>query len=194
MSARRIILGIDPGTVVTGYGILSCSGKQMELIACGAISLGRSSMEHPEKLKKIFDRVRSLIMEFGAQEMALEAPFFGKNPQSMLKLGRAQGAAMAAGLLMELPIHEYAPRKVKMAVCGNGAASKEQVLKTLQQVLRFEEKPEFLDASDALAVAVCHFYQNNKLPSAGAGGWEAFLKKNPDRVVKRGKGTLPDQM
>ncbi|MDX1906262.1 MAG: crossover junction endodeoxyribonuclease RuvC [Bacteroidia bacterium] len=182
----RIIMGIDPGTTVTGYGLIQCEGKQMSLLACGALNLGRASDEHPEKLKRIFERLYGLIQEFKPQEMALEAPFFGKNPQSMLKLGRAQGVAMAAGLMNGMEIYEYAPRKVKTAVTGSGASSKEQVAQMLRRLLQFEEQPAYLDATDALAVAVCHFYQHKALAApAGPRNWAAYLRDNPDKVKKR---------
>ena len=177
----RIILGIDPGTQITGYGLIACEGKRMSLIGCGVIKLGRQKVTHPEKLKRIFDRVSSLIQEFKPTEMALEAPFHGKNVQAMLKLGRAQGVAMAAGLVYDLPIFEYAPRKIKMAVTGNGNASKEMVAGMLESTLGFSQG-KYLDATDGLAVAVCHFYQDNAL---GGGksyrNWGDFIKDNPDR-------------
>ncbi|WNJ20153.1 crossover junction endodeoxyribonuclease RuvC [Pontibacter sp. G13] len=183
---HRVIIGIDPGTTVTGYGIISCEGKRMELLACGAIQLGKSGDPHPERLSKIFRRVQGLVREFKATEMALEAPFFGKNPQSMLKLGRAQGVAMAAGLSEGLEIFEYAPRKVKMAVTGNGSASKDMVAGMLRTLLKFEETPKFLDATDGLAVAVCHFFQGRATQTGPkANNWQAFLKQNPDRVKRR---------
>ncbi|RMG72867.1 MAG: crossover junction endodeoxyribonuclease RuvC [Bacteroidetes bacterium] len=183
----RIILGIDPGTQVTGYGIIQGQGKKMSLLAAGVIKMGRSEQTHPDKLKRIFQRVSNLVQEYEVTEMALEAPFYGKNPQSMLKLGRAQGVAMAAGLIHDLPIYEYAPRKVKVAVTGNGAASKEQVAQMLQHLLTFEEQPRYLDATDGLAVAVCHFFQS-RLPGGSSkkvSDWGDFLRQNPDRVQKR---------
>ncbi|MEO0899073.1 MAG: crossover junction endodeoxyribonuclease RuvC [Bacteroidota bacterium] len=184
--ADRIIIGIDPGTQVTGYGIIKCTGKKMELLACGSIHLGKQEVSHPEKLKKIFRRVSSLVDSYSPTEMALEAPFYGKNAQSMLKLGRAQGVAMAAGLEKNLPIFEYAPRKVKIAVTGSGSASKEQVASMLKKLLSFEEEPKFMDATDGLAVAVCHFYQNNpQAPGKRHKDWASFLAKNPDRLKKR---------
>lgn len=181
--AQRTILGIDPGTTVTGYGLIQGQGKHMSLVACGAITLGKQDATHPEKLAKIFGRVGSLIDEFHPAEVALEAPFYGKNPQSMLKLGRAQGVAMAAALTRGLPIFEYAPRKVKVAVTGNGAASKEQVAAMLRKLLHFEEHPKFLDATDGLAVAVCHFFQGDQ-PSlkAKSKDWADFVKRNPGRL------------
>lgn len=179
---KRIILGIDPGTNVTGYGVVALSGKKLTLITMGVIKLGRLP-DHPSKLKKIFSRVGSIIEEFGPGEMALEAPFFGKNVQSMLKLGRAQGVAMSAGLQHELQIYEYAPKKVKMAVTGNGSASKEQVSGMLEQLLGEDIDKRMLDASDAVAVAVCHAFQRNV---GGDGksykGWDDFVKQNPGRT------------
>jgi crossover junction endodeoxyribonuclease RuvC len=186
MTESRTILGIDPGTNVTGYGIIECHGKRMALVSCGIIKLGKTEISHPDKLKRIYDRVSSIVKEFSPTEMALESPFHGKNVQAMLKLGRAQGVAMAAGLSQGLEIFEYAPRKVKKAVTGNGAASKEQVASMLQNLLSFEEWPTYLDATDGLAVAVCHFFQNNAL-SKGKNyqDWGSFLKENPNRKVKR---------
>ena len=182
----RIILGVDPGTTVTGYGVIRCKGKYMELINYGIIQLGKQQLAHPDKLKKIFDRVSSLVSEFEVKEMALEAPFHGKNVQSMLKLGRAQGVAMAAGLVYNLPIFEYAPKKVKMAVTGNGNASKEQVARMLENLLEFTFEQVPLDATDGLAVAVCHFFQGKILSSGGGGkNWSSFLKDNPERVRQR---------
>lgn len=187
-AATRIILGVDPGTTVTGYGLIRCKGKYMEMLNYGIIQLGKQQMEHPEKLKKIFDRISGLVSEFEATEMALEAPFHGKNIQSMLKLGRAQGVAMAAGLVYNLPIHEYAPRKVKMAVTGSGNASKEQVARMLEKLLEFNFENAPLDATDGLAVAVCHFFQGNALSSSTLHkGWSSFLRDNPGRVRQRSK-------
>lgn len=179
-------MGIDPGTQVTGYGLIECRGKQMTLLACGSIHLGKQEVDHPEKLKKIFKRISSLIESYHPTEMALEAPFFGKNAQSMLKLGRAQGVAMAAGLEHGLSIFEYAPRKVKVAVTGNGSASKEMVAGFLKKLLSFEEEPKFHDATDGLAVAVCHFFQNNpKAPGKKHKDWSGFIANNPERLKKR---------
>ncbi len=181
--AQKIILGIDPGTTVTGYGLIQVQGKKMHLLACGAITLGKQDVPHPEKLGRIHRRVSSLIEEYKPDAVALEAPFYGKNPQSMLKLGRAQGVAMAAAIIKGLPIFEYAPRKVKVAITGNGAASKEQVAAMLRKLLHFEEEPQYMDATDGLAVAVCHFFQGDKpqAPSKGK-GWADFVKNNPGRL------------
>ncbi|MEZ4773410.1 MAG: crossover junction endodeoxyribonuclease RuvC [Bacteroidia bacterium] len=179
----RIIIGIDPGTTITGYGIISCKGKKMSLLACGVIKLGSQKISHPEKLKKIFQRISSLVEDFGANEMALEAPFHGKNVQSMLKLGRAQGVAMAAGLIHDLPIFEYAPKKVKMAVTGSGSASKEQVAKMLETHLGREIASSYMDATDGLAVAVCHFFQGNfSQKNTNYKDWASFIENNPKRI------------
>ncbi len=178
----RIILGIDPGTNIMGYGLIHQKGNKIEMITMGVLKLGGYS-NHPMKLKKIFERTLALIDEYKPDEMSLEAPFFGKNVQSMLKLGRAQGVAMAAGLYRDVPIFEYAPRKIKMAVTGKGTASKEQVAAMLTQLLKLKEAPEYLDATDGLAAAVCHQLQNN--PSTGGDtytGWKSFVSKNPKRV------------
>ncbi|MCI4669699.1 MAG: crossover junction endodeoxyribonuclease RuvC [Bacteroidia bacterium] len=181
--AERIIMGIDPGTQVTGYGLIACQGKQMRLLACGSIHLGKQEVSHPQKLKKIFQRISSLVEAYSPTEMALEAPFYGKNAQSMLKLGRAQGVAMAAGMEQGMAIFEYAPRKIKSAITGNGSASKEQVARVLKTMLKFEEDPKYLDATDGLAVAVCHFFQNNpKAPGKKHKDWASFISQNPNRV------------
>lgn len=176
----RIILGVDPGTTVMGYGVISILGREMKLVQYGVIHLSKIT-GHELKLKKIFERIIQLIDEYHPDEMALEAPFYGKNVQSMLKLGRAQGVAMAAALSREIPIVEYAPKKVKQSVTGNGNASKEQVAAMLQTVFKFKDLPELLDATDALGVAVCHFYSkgNSKVKTKT---WKSFLTDNPDRI------------
>ncbi|CAN5474846.1 crossover junction endodeoxyribonuclease RuvC [soil metagenome] len=177
---EKIILGLDPGTNVMGYGLILIRGSKMDLIQFGVIQL--SSYEtHELKLKKIFDRVLALVEEFKPDEVALEAPFYGKNVQSMLKLGRAQGVAMSAALYREIPITEYAPKKVKQSVTGNGNASKEQVARMLMQIFNLKELPKLLDASDALGVAVCHHYQKGKAKDKKS-TWESFVKENPKRV------------
>ena len=163
-----------------GYGVLKTSGQNMELLQFGVIHLSKYAT-HELKLKKIFERVSQLIEEFNPDHVALEAPFYGKNVQSMLKLGRAQGVAMSAALSREIPITEYAPKKVKQSVTGNGNASKEQVAALLKVQLNFKEDPKLLDASDALAVAVCHHYQGGKATKS-ASSWKAFIKDNPGRV------------
>ncbi len=182
LQPEKIILGIDPGTNVMGYGIIQTKGKSMSLISMGVIQLGKYD-GHALKLKIIFERVSAIINEYKPDEMALEAPFFGKNVQSMLKLGRAQGVAMAAGLAKEVPITEYSPRKIKQSITGSGSASKEQVAVMLQSLLKYKESPKFLDATDGLAAAVCHFFQNgNEKQGKSYSGWSAFVKQNPKRI------------
>jgi crossover junction endodeoxyribonuclease RuvC len=177
---ERIILGIDPGTSVMGYGIILIKQKELKLIQYGVIHLNKYK-DHSIKLSKIFERTSQLIEEYLPDEMAIEAPFYGKNIQSMLKLGRAQGVAIAAAISRQIPICEYLPKKVKQSVTGNGNASKEQVAAMLLKLLKFKEAPELLDATDALAVAVCHYFQNGKVEKKTK-GWAAFLKENPDRI------------
>jgi crossover junction endodeoxyribonuclease RuvC len=182
---ERIILGIDPGTTILGYGIIRVEGKKMHLVALGVLRLDKYD-DHHLKLQKIFERCIELIDGFYPDELAIEAPFFGKNVQSMLKLGRAQGVAIAAALSRKLPVVEYAPRKIKQSITGNGSASKEQVAAMIQRVLNIPDAdmPDKLDATDGLAAAVCHFYQGG-LPSTGKksySGWKAFLSDNPDRT------------
>lgn len=179
----KIILGIDPGTTTMGYGIIRIRKNKMEMISTGVIHLHKLE-NHELKLKKIFEKVSFLVDEYLPDEVAIEAPFFGKNVQSMLKLGRAQGVAMAAVLTRDLPIQEYAPRKIKQAITGNGNASKEQVAKMLQSLLKLKELPKKLDATDGLAAAVCHYFQAGK-PASGKknySGWDSFVKDNPDRT------------
>jgi len=179
---EKIILGIDPGTTVMGFGILEVKGKTMKVIVMEELLLSKYD-NHYMKLKKIFEKTIQIIDNYKPDEIAIEAPFFGKNVQSMLKLGRAQGVAMAAGLSREVPITEYAPKKIKMAITGNGNASKEQVAKMLQSLLKIKELPKRLDATDGLAAAVCHFYNADKIVSGkNYSGWAAFVKKNPGKV------------
>lgn len=179
---QKVILGIDPGTNITGYGVISVSGNNAELITLGVIKLS-SFDDHFQKLKHIFDRTSGLIAEYSPAELAIEAPFFGKNVQSMLKLGRAQGAAIAAALSQSVPVFEYAPRKIKMSITGQGAASKEQVAAMLRNILKFREEDIILDATDGLAAAMCHFYQTGKPVSEKSyGSWKDFMNKNPGRV------------
>ena len=177
---EKIILGLDPGTNVMGYGVILVQLSKVKLLQFGVIQMGKYGA-HEMKLKKIFDRVLALVDEFNPDEVALEAPFFGKNVQSMLKLGRAQGVAMSAALYREVPITEYAPKKVKQSVTGNGNASKEQVAKMLMQIFSIKEMPKLLDASDALAVAVCHHFQQGAVKSKSK-SWEAFLNDNPEKI------------
>lgn len=182
MSSEKIILGIDPGTTIMGFGLIKVLDKKMELIRLDELMLKKYS-DHYVKLKLIFERTIQLIETYHPDEIAIEAPFYGKNVQSMLKLGRAQGVAMAAGLSREVPITEYSPKKIKMAITGNGNASKEQVAKMLQSLLKLKELPKNLDATDGLAAAVCHFYNSGKLTSdKNYTGWTAFVKQNAKRV------------
>lgn len=178
---EKIILGLDPGTTVMGYGLVMIKGSKLNLLQFGVIHLSKYE-GHELKLKKIFERVLNLIDEYNPDEVALEAPFFGKNVQSMLKLGRAQGVAMSAALYREIPIVEYAPRKVKQSVTGNGNASKEQVARMLMTLLGIQELPKLLDATDALAVALCHHFQKGAAKRT-ASSWESFVKDNPKRVA-----------
>lgn len=182
-SKERIILGIDPGTAVMGYGLVKETGSKIELISLGVVKMSHLD-DHFLKLQRIFEKTTNLIEQYHPDCIALEAPFYGKNIQVMLKLGRAQGVAMAAGLAKGLPIFEYSPKKIKQSITGNGNATKEQVAAMLKQLLKFTETPEFLDATDGLGVAVCHSFQ--KITTSGAGksysGWEAFAKDNVKRV------------
>ena len=186
----KIIIGIDPGTRVMGYGILGIKSKEPQLIAMGVLKLNLMD-DHYMRLHHIYERVSGLVKQYLPDEMAIEAPFFGKNVQSMLKLGRAQGVAMAAALNQQIPITEYEPRKIKIAITGNGAASKEQVCAMLQRTLHIaqEDLPKFLDATDALAAALCHFYESQKPQFArGPKSWKSFIAQNPDREKKKKKG------
>ncbi len=175
-------MGIDPGTNIMGYGLLSTDGKAMQLITLGVLKLGNYS-DHALKLRKIFDRTLGLVDEYKPDELAIEAPFYGKNVQSMLKLGRAQGVAMSAALYRDIPIFEYTPLQIKKSVTGNGSASKEQVSAMLQTLLHFDELPDYLDATDGLAAAVCHFLKGGKSKSSkNYTGWKSFISDNPNRV------------
>lgn len=181
---EKIILGIDPGTTIMGYGVLKVVGTKPEMVALGVIDL-RKIGDHYLKLRYIHERVLSIIQGYLPDELAIEAPFFGKNVQSMLKLGRAQGVAMAAALSRDIPITEYAPLKIKMAITGNGQASKEQVADMLQRMLHLkkEDMPVFMDATDALAAAYCHYLQMGRpTTEKGYRGWKDFVSKNPGRV------------
>jgi crossover junction endodeoxyribonuclease RuvC len=184
MSTQRIILGIDPGTSITGFGVISGIGQNPKLLELGEIKLAK--IEDPyKKLHVIFQETQRLIDKYKVTELAIEAPFYGKNIQSMLKLGRAQGTAIAAAINRNLPIFEYAPRKIKLAITGRGNASKEQVAFVLQRMLGFQEIPHNLDATDGLAAAVCHFFQNSFLVEKGTKNksWKDFIANNPDRIV-----------
>lgn len=184
MISDKIILGIDPGTTIMGFGLIKVKGKNMEFLQLNELQLKKYS-DHYVKLKLIFERTLEIIDNFNPDEIAIEAPFFGKNVQSMLKLGRAQGVAMAAGLSREIPITEYSPKKIKMAITGNGNASKEQVAKMLQSLLKINELPKNLDSTDGLAAAVCHFYNSGKVTLGKTyNGWSAFVKQNENRIKK----------
>jgi crossover junction endodeoxyribonuclease RuvC len=181
---EKIILGIDPGTTVMGYGIILTEGKKYKLLQYGVIHLKKYET-HELKLKKIFERITGIIDEFLPDSVALEAPFYGVNIQSMLKLGRAQGVAMAAALARDIPITEYSPKKVKQSVTGNGNASKEQVAAMLQTLFNLTELPKMLDATDALAVALCHHFHDGRVQTSGRNeGWKSFIQENPDRLKK----------
>lgn len=187
MSHDRIILGIDPGTNVMGYGVLGISQGKPQMIVMGVIKLSRFE-SHYMRLRRIFERVQGLVEQHLPDEMAIEAPFFGKNVQSMLKLGRAQGVAMAAALTRDIPITEYPPLTVKQSITGSGSASKERVANMLKHLLDIpdDKMPDLLDATDALAVALTHFYETGKPQiAAGPKSWAEFLAKNPDRIVNK---------
>lgn len=178
----RIILGVDPGTNILGFGVIAVSGNTIRLIDMGVLKLDKIA-DHPQKLQRIFREVERLAEQHLPDEFAIEAPFFGKNVQSMLKLGRAQGVAIAASINRNIPVFEYSPRKIKQSITGNGNASKEQVAAMLHNLLKFQEKPDYLDATDGLAVAVCHFFQNKITGVASKSkDWGAFIKNNPGRV------------
>ena len=183
-NSAKIILGIDPGTLVMGYGIIAVDGNNLEMRDMHVLKLP-SAKDNYQRLQLIHEKVQALIQTYQPHEFAIEAPFFGKNVQSMLKLGRAQGVAIAAAIHAGLPVTEYSPRKVKQAVTGNGNAGKEQVWKMLKQILSLSEDPLYLDAADAIAVAVCHHYQTRSVLATMPGtlkGWDEFVRKNPGRV------------
>ena len=183
LTKDRIILGIDPGTQILGFGVIGINSKGPYYIDMGVFDLRK--IEDPfEKLANIFAGVSELIEEHKPDELAVESPFYGKNAQVILKLGRAQGAALTAAVMRGIPVAEYAPRKAKIAICGNGAASKQQVAMMIQKTLNVRLEPKYLDATDALAIALCHHYQLTN-PLAGTGGktdWKRFLAEHPDRI------------
>ncbi|PKP25303.1 MAG: crossover junction endodeoxyribonuclease RuvC [Bacteroidetes bacterium HGW-Bacteroidetes-2] len=182
MNTEKIILGIDPGTTIMGFGLIKIVQKKMVFMQLNELQLSKYD-DHYLKLKLIFERTIELIDTHHPDEIAIEAPFFGKNVQSMLKLGRAQGVAMAAGLSRQIPITEYSPKKIKMAITGNGNASKEQVAKMLQSLLNLKELPKNLDSTDGLAAAVCHFYNAGKVTGEkNYTGWNAFVKQNQNKI------------
>ena len=178
----KIILGIDPGTTIMGFGLIKVINKKMELIEMDELKLIKIK-DHYVRLKLIFEKTIELIDKHKPDEISIEAPFFGKNVQSMLKLGRAQGVAMAAGLSRQIPVTEYSPKKIKMAITGNGNASKEQVAKMLQNLFSIKELPKNLDSTDGLAAAVCHFYNNKSISTDKKySGWSSYIKNNPKKI------------
>lgn len=183
---NKIILGIDPGTIIMGYGVVRKVNNKPEMITMGVVNLQKID-GHYLKLKMIFERTLGLIESFTPDELAIEAPFYGKNVQSMLKLGRAQGVAIAAAMARQVPVFEYAPKKIKMAITGSGSASKEQVASLLKSMLNFNELPKNLDATDGLAAAVCHCYQQKieNTNDKNYNSWKDFVNKNPKRVQKK---------
>jgi crossover junction endodeoxyribonuclease RuvC len=185
LEKSKTILGIDPGTNILGFGIIRVDTKGPHYVDMGVFDL-RKIKDPFEKLANIFAGVSELIEEHKPDHLAVESPFYGKNAQVILKLGRAQGAALTAAVMKGIPVAEYAPRKAKIAICGNGAASKEQVAMMIQKTLKVDLDPKYLDATDALAIALCHHYQLSS-PLAGVAGktdWKKFLAENPDRVKK----------
>ena len=190
----KVVMGIDPGTNKMGYGVIRCHGKDAEYVTMGYIAIP-SKMTTYQKLGIIFEKVDELIALYMPEEVAYEAPFFGENVQSMLKLGRAQGVAMAAALHREVPVFEYAPRRIKQSVTGVGGAAKEQVASMLKSMLGVEYNPKRLDATDGLAVALCHYFVTTSPlqaegthPKSGrrgsSGSWEEFVARNPEREIK----------
>ena len=188
----KIILGIDPGTRILGFGVIHVLGREVKFVDMGVVNM-KKVQDHFVTLKTILNEVTALIDKYNPDELAIEAPFYGKNVQVMLKLGRAQGAAMAAALQRDIPIFEYAPRSVKLAVTGKGAASKEQVALMARRIVNVDFPQEYLDATDALAIALCHYYHTTgllaavqgggkKLSGKGKGSWEQFVEANPGRV------------
>lgn len=180
----KIILGIDPGTLLMGFGIIKAEGNSVTLIEMDVLKLSPKKDAY-ERLRLIHYKVCDLVKMHTPNELAIEAPFFGKNIQSMLKLGRAQGVAIAAAMQSGLPVTEYSPRKIKQSITGNGNADKQQVMKMLQRILGFTDDPKYLDATDALAVAVCHYFQHNtfhKTSQPKINGWKDFLLKNPGKI------------
>ena len=185
VGAQRIVMGIDPGTNILGYGVILIDSRRVQYVDMGVIDL-RKEKDHFLKLNRIFKEVGQLIERYSPDDLAIEAPFYGKNPQVMLKLGRAQGVAISAALTRQIPVFEYAPRKVKMAITGRGDASKEQVKLLVEKTLKTTLDIRFLDASDALAIALCHFYQlTSPLTDTSAStNWKAFVEAHPQRVKK----------
>lgn len=184
---KQVIIGIDPGTIVLGYGVIEVHKQKIKLVSMGVVMLSKYE-DGLQKLQVIYEKISGLIQQYQPNACAVEAPFYGKNVQSMLKLGRAQGVTIAASLTNDVPVFEYSPKKIKQSVTGNGNASKEQVAAMLQRLCAFELQPKFLDATDGLAAAMCHHFQNRTGMEAGAGkkvsGWKDFIKTNPERLKK----------
>ncbi|MBK9731946.1 MAG: crossover junction endodeoxyribonuclease RuvC [Chitinophagaceae bacterium] len=185
---RKVILGIDPGTNILGYSVIEINKQEMKLIEINVLHMDKAP-DHYQKLKEIFDGIRKVVRKYKPTEMAIESPFFGKNVQSMLKLGRAQGVAITVALSEDVPVFEYSPRKIKQSITGNGNASKEQVAAILSHLLKFDHQYLLLDATDALGVAVCHHFQNKSPVSTDkkVSGWKQFLLQNPERAMTKKK-------
>lgn len=185
MLTDRVILGIDPGTQVMGYGLIADKDRKIELIALDVFRFSAKE-SHALRLKRIFESVLGVIDRYKPDELAIEAPFFGKNVQSMLKLGRAQGVAMAAALYRDIPIFEYSPRSIKQSITGKGSSSKEQVAAMLCHIMTMPTEAIPLDATDAVAAAVCHYYKGGMITSSEkkTTGWKSFLAQNPQRIIK----------
>ncbi len=186
LTYQKIIIGIDPGTNNMGLGIIGLDGKDVHVLGMDVLKMEKLG-DHALKLKKIFDTVLRNIDEYKPDELAIEHPFYGKNVQSMLKLGRAQGVAIAAALYRDIPVFEYSPRKIKQSITGKGGASKEQVAGMLYRILKIKGVPDNLDITDALAVALCHHYQASSPAKQGSSysGWKAYIASNPRRVTKK---------
>ncbi|PSR14757.1 MAG: crossover junction endodeoxyribonuclease RuvC [Bacteroidetes bacterium] len=185
-SATYRLLGVDPGTSLLGFAVIEIEGKNLRLVEMGVIHLSKLP-SHEERLQRIFERLKQVIFQHKPREMAIEAPFYGKNAQSMLKLGRAQGVAIAAAMTSGMTIQEYSPRKIKQSVTGNGNASKEQVAAMLEQEFKIDLSNQLLDATDALGAAICHYYQSKHTTGSGKSytGWDAFVKDNPSKLKNK---------
>lgn len=183
----KVILGIDPGTQILGFGVIHIKGKSVSYTDMGVVNL-KCEKDHFLTLRRILNEVTKLIDTYLPDELAIESPFYGKNPQVMLKLGRAQGAAISAALMRDIPVYEYAPRSVKVAITGNGSASKEQVATMVQKLLGITDPQKYADATDALSIALCHHYHRSSLGDTKVKretSWESFVKNNPQRIEKK---------
>ena len=183
MTGSKIIMGIDPGTNLLGFGVIRVEGREVSFVGMGVADM-RKEKSHFDKLRKLGEEMRRLLDEYSPDELSIESPFYGKNPQVMLKLGRAQGAAVTAALLRGIPVSEYAPREAKIAITGVGSASKEQVSVMIQKILKVDLKPEHLDATDALALALCHYFHciSPLAQVKSSGSWAQFLEEHPERI------------